>query len=289
MITPLARKSEQFRSGKPLPVIPIALPELVQTLGDKDINQTKLAKIISRFPSITARLLFLANSAWASPRVPITTLQMACVRLGLNLVRNVSIALAVSSPFDPRRCPSFNPEQFWCTALLVADAGNWLSLSSGATTESDPQVVYTAGLLHNLGLLWLADNNPVPTGQALEAAAVDESLSVKQALNQLCDMDYCVAGGLFGRAWSLPDVLVIAMEQHCNVDYQGEMQETAAIVGVATTMVSALYKNLEQAPDDRRLALLDITPGDRDAVYAKLAAKMEDRQNLARSLIAIKN
>ncbi len=112
---------KQILQHDQLPVLPSGVPYLLQTLMDENIDNNKLKAVIGRFPSIAARLLCLANSAWAAPPVPVTSLDMACARLGLNIVRSVSIALAISSPFNPARCPAFDAERYWCTALLVAD------------------------------------------------------------------------------------------------------------------------------------------------------------------------
>ena len=55
---------------------------ILKALSSDDLNFRQLSQIISKYPSIAARLIFLANSAWAAPRVPIEDLESACARLG---------------------------------------------------------------------------------------------------------------------------------------------------------------------------------------------------------------
>lgn len=268
----------------PLPVLPPGIPRLLRVLADEDIDYQKLELIIGQFPSITARLLFLANSAWAAPKIPVTSLKMACSRLGLKLVRSVSIALAVSSPFNPARCPAFNAECFWCTALLVADGAVLLLSCAENNKQLDTPTVHTAGLLHNLGLLWLADHKPEQTAKAFEAAADDE-MTVKQSLQDIVGADYCQIGGCLGRAWSLPAILSETMEHYDKPDYSGIDSETITVVGAAAAMVSALFKELDSPPEDFvRLEGLNIKPADRDEVYLKLSEKLKDTRELARTL-----
>lgn len=269
-----------------LPVLPPGIPYLLQALADENIDYQKLEVIIGRFPSIAARLVSLANSAWAAPQVPVTSLKLACSKLGLILVRSVSITLSVSSPFDHTRCSAFDAERFWCTAILVADGAELLASYAGSYKELDSRTIHTAGLLHNLGLLWLAENRSQETAQAFEVAAADDQVLVKQSLKSIIGTDYCEIGGYLGRAWLLPDVLATTMEHHRNPGYTGTDWWSTTVVGAAAAMVSALFKELDHPPEDsHRLDRLKIKPAVRDEVYAKLIAKFKDTRELARTLI----
>ncbi|MCP4996368.1 MAG: HDOD domain-containing protein, partial [Gammaproteobacteria bacterium] len=136
-----------------LPVLPAGIPYLLTVLTDEEIAINELARILERFPTIVARLIALANSAWSSPASDVTSLEMACARLGFNIIRSVSIALAIAQPFDPNRCQAFDAERYWCSALLTADAATWLSPLSQVAYAPEPETARVGGLLHNLGLL----------------------------------------------------------------------------------------------------------------------------------------
>ncbi len=91
---------------------PSALPYLLEKLAQQEIEYDDLAETIERFPSIVARLISVANSAWSSPRSPITSLRRACTHLGLALTRSIAISLAVSAPFSLNRCLNFDLARF---------------------------------------------------------------------------------------------------------------------------------------------------------------------------------
>ncbi|EGW55045.1 putative signal transduction protein [endosymbiont of Tevnia jerichonana (vent Tica)] len=251
---------------------------------DDEIGFHELAHEIERFPTITARLISLANSAWASPRSPVTNLNQACVQLGLQVVRSLSIALAISSPFNPSRCPAFHAERFWCTCMLVGEGAGRLSEQAGARLECDPQTARTAGLLHSLGLLWLADNIPEETAQALSLDEADPTSCVRQALRQTVGDDYCSVGGCLGQAWALPDVLTNAMRYHCDKSYHGTSWQTAALVGSAANMVSRLYRGEDFQAEDPRLKKLEFAESELESVFQKLADQFERTQELAKAL-----
>ena len=147
-------------SDDQLPTLGGQMSNLLEVVSDEDVEYRDLVDAIEQCPSIAARLMFLANSAWAAPAVPITSLEGACGHLGLRLVRSVSIGLAVASPFDPTRCPAFDAARFWSSALSVADGCVWLSEIARDSQGLERQTLYTAGLLHSLGLLWLAEKHP---------------------------------------------------------------------------------------------------------------------------------
>ena len=74
------RHAEMISQDTRLPTQPLALPYLLQALSDNDIDYHVLAGIIERFPSIAARLIFLANSAWSAPKTPIASIEPACIQ-----------------------------------------------------------------------------------------------------------------------------------------------------------------------------------------------------------------
>lgn len=267
----------------PLPTQPSSLPHLLGALGDGDIDSAELAKIIERFPSIAARLISLANSAWSAPAVSIDSLERACVQLGLGLVKNVSISLAVTAPFDPRRCPSFRFERFWCDTFLVADSAERLGRCAKSGRVPNADTVRTAGLMHNLGLLWLADNLPAETDRAIaEAAAADCSL--QEALDQHCGTNVCEVGGMIGRAWSLPEDLVVAMEQHGADDYSGDCWQVAALVGSAVNMVHAIHRGDPEHAGNGRLSDLAIGEPEQHRVLSQVTRQVDNTMELTKNL-----
>lgn len=236
-------------STQHLPVLPPGAPGLLKALTEDEIDFNQLAQIIERFPTIAARILVLANSAWSAPAQAITSLQQACSRLGLNVVRSTSIALAVASPFNPRRCQAFDSLQYWTAALMTAEAAS--TLAAMPYPYTDPFTARTGGLLHNLGLLWLADQLPQQVDEALSAAGQLACDEINPALIARLGFDSAEAGKVLGEAWGLPPAIVTVMAEHPHPDYRGNHWEFSHLVGLARKLVSA---NLAGNPIDPQLA-----------------------------------
>jgi len=270
-----------------LPTLPTGAPYLMQALASDTMNNHQIAEVISQFPSITARLLFLANSAWVSSLIPVENLDMACTRLGQTIVRSVSLSLCITSAFDPSHCKAFDLERFWCSNLLVADGVSLLFPYCQKGFGLSLKTLRTAGLLHNIGLLWMSENLTERTDIALEIANRDNSISTLSALRDTIGTDYCEVGEALGKAWAFPDVLVTILKQHANPDYNGSNGEYVALVRYATKMVSAIFKEAEEYPGISKNCYLKLNPSTLDAIFLKLAAKQNEYRKLTRLMFSV--
>jgi HD-like signal output (HDOD) protein len=213
-----------------LPVLPHGAQELLSKLNDEKADFEQVAQFLEHFPTIVARLISLANSAWSAPRAEITSLSMACSRLGLNVVRSTSIALAVAAPFNLLHCPLFDARKYWTSAFCCAEISYKLArLSAG---YENPQTARACGLLHNLGLLWLADQLPVLTQQSIQRCKTDQNISLDQSLSEIIGAGYTQAGGYLATLWELPEVFEQTMAFHRTTESQPQLfPETSIVAG----------------------------------------------------------
>ena len=268
-----------------LPTLPAGTPFLLKSLTNEDIDFVELATILEKFPSIAGKLISLANSAWSAPTSEVTSLEGTCSRLGLGVVRSTSIALAIAAPFNPTRCLSFDPEYFWCSALMTADAASRLALISSSCNDLEASTARAAGLLHNLALLWLVDKLPEEVDQALTMVNNKQTESLQQALIQVVGFDQLQAGGHLGLSWALPDRLVQAMSHYLEVEYQGSEREIINTVGLAVKMVSAVLKEEPCPEPDSRLSVLGIEEENFNTAFAQLNKQLVKTRAIAKVLI----
>ena len=276
---------QKILDGKRIPSLPKQAHRLLQAFNNEDLDYHKLTKIISDHPNITARLISLANSAWAAPAVPVNSLDRACINLGLKVVRSVSIGLALTAPFKTSACPAFDISRFWISGKLVADCAVLLASNLPNPPEDEYlQILHTGGLLHNLGLICLADLMPDETQQALSNANATPELTVCAALYQLIETDFCEVGGLFAEMWSLPDHLVAIIKFHRVTYQQNSYWESARLVGLSTIMVSALLSNQPQPPALSEEETLGISQADQQQIFASLQTLYIETIELAKAL-----
>lgn len=202
----LLRKEMEQEQG--FPVLPPDISSLLKTLNNDDIGYTQLASELEKFPSIVIKIVATANSAWASPVNPITTLRDSCARIGVQAVRSISIALSIAEVFDPARCPPFDSKVFWISALLTAE-------SAYICAKKNPEIcadsARLAGLLHNIGLLWLATQKPEETARVIVLKQKLEIDSISEGMKQQIGINLYTAGSYLASYIDLPDAIVEAI------------------------------------------------------------------------------
>lgn len=278
----IKKSNGQFR----IPPLKMNIHVLIQAFADENISTRKLAEILNHYPVIVARLLGLANSAWANPATPITHIEAACVRIGMNLVKTVSLALAVASSFDTKRCPSFNPIRFWMTSMLVAEGGAALAeiLPNQRNTGQDLALtVQTAGILHNLGLLWLADNLAEDTEHAFQLAKSEPLLTINQALESCIGSNYCQVGAWLFTQWGLPDEIINVVEHHHS---QATESTPVVLIGASADMVGTLFQACPKTQEYPNLQRLGIEFEQQNLIFKQLIAKQAAIKELAEKLFS---
>ena len=279
----------QKKFSKPIPLPPLAknMHVLMHALADESLNFQQIAEVIKHYPEITARLIFLANSPWSAPISPVTSIQQACSRLGTSIVKSISITISIASSFDTGKCPGFSTTHYWITSLLVSEGAGLLAsrLPDNVANLELEQTAQTAGVIHNLGLLWLADSLPIETDKAFQMISDEScSLSFSDALRQCTGVNYCEAGGWIARQLKLPQVLIDSMEHHLNDEYQGSSWETTLLVNSAACMASALYKQADEVPANTRLETLGLDASAQKLVYQQLYNNLDKTRELATTL-----
>ncbi|MBD9356599.1 HDOD domain-containing protein [Methylomonas albis] len=277
---------ERFADVKRLPSLPHDVHQVVKALSNDNLDYAQLAKILAGHATITSRLIALANSAWFNnSSEPVTSLERTCQKLGLNVVRGVGIGLAVMKPFNVRGCRSFDIKRYWISTMLVAHAARALADESVSERGNEhlAQTVHTGGILHNIGLLCMADIMPEETHQALRFKQSDSELDLNQALRRVLQTDYCEVGAHLAYSWGIPEALVAIIRYHRNLGYEGSHWRQAALVGAAAHMVGSLFDNKETWPVAafEKLALSQACQAE---LFADLQVQFLKTQELAKVL-----
>lgn len=269
-----------------IPVLSPGTPDLLNSLSDDAINFYDMAKIIEQFPGIAARLIAIANSAWSSPVSEITSLEMACNRLGLNVVRNLSIALSVASPFDATRCAEFDTEYYWSNAMLVAEVASMLEPVIDVNQELETSTARTAGLLHNLGLLLLVDQFPTEMNEAFKQVKQEKADDLHQALFQVIGCDDGEVGRVLGENWYLPQSIVCAMSFYNDLEYEGEYKQLVIIVGLAAYLVSSFNHGYPLDSIEKQCKKLNIAMTDIEKIQQSLEQQSIKIKEIAAALFS---
>ncbi len=226
-VTALAR---ELSGGKiELPSFPDVAIRVRRVLQDEDVSADKLVRVVGADPSLSARLLQLANSAAINRTGSrITDLRMAITRIGFNLVRSSSISLAMSQLAGSKPLQSIKVplQALWKHSACVAAMAN---VVARRLTAVNPDAAALAGMVHGIGKLYIMV-------RAVEFPALFADPQSYQRVEQLWHANIAKA---VLESWELADDLVAAVHLHEDLEYshEGEADLTDVLV-VANLLVS---------------------------------------------------
>ncbi|HLO63978.1 MAG TPA: HDOD domain-containing protein [Azonexus sp.] len=125
------------------------------TLRDPLADLQLVVRAISAEPLISSKLLRLANSVAYNPSgSTITDLQTAVARLGFEVVRTTSLAVAMEQMLKSRNLSAYDriSHAAWEHSIHVAAIARVLARRLG---RINPDEAMLAGLVHNIGIFYL--------------------------------------------------------------------------------------------------------------------------------------
>ena len=196
----------------------ICLPEiylrLQQIIDDPLHTREQVAEILAYDPSLSARVLRIANSSYYSFPREIETVSSAVGIIGELDLRNLVLATSVVGSMNALNYKGVDIDEFWLHSLRCGISARLIARSVGGF---NPEVLFLAGILHDLGILVIYQHDI-----ALAAAVsrhIDENHQLRdQAERELLGFDHAEVGALLIEAWGLSEEL--SELTRCHHQYQ---------------------------------------------------------------------
>ncbi len=227
---------------RPLPAV---ATRIVQLTEDDRFSAHELATVIASDQALTARLLRLGNSAYYGASRKIGTVRDAVVLLGFRTVRQVSLASCLME--DQRPLSHLDYEDFWQFSIATGLLAEILARVEGHHQD----VAFTAGVVHNIGLLALDQHRPALVGEVL-ARARTQSETLHQAERGLFGFTDADLGGALTEHWNFPAPLCNAVREHSrSLDAPPAEGTLAAVVARARIFARSygMSDGLRERPD----------------------------------------
>jgi putative nucleotidyltransferase with HDIG domain len=226
-----------------LPASPALLPKLAQTLSDvRHTDVYEIVDIIVYDSALTAKLLQIANSAYFGSPMPLSDVGEAVGRLGYDIVFRLAAAISGANCLKPAPGTGLDAAALWRHSVITAFGAQYVAQSS----KTDPNLAFTAGLLHDLGKVVLAGTYGKDYSSMLEP--------LKRGSGPLVDWEtetygcnHAEVGAALLEKWKLPAPLVSAVKYHHHAPNAGENKSLAACVCLGNAMAHAF--------EDQTLAL----------------------------------
>ncbi|MEM8902847.1 MAG: HDOD domain-containing protein [Actinomycetota bacterium] len=183
-----------------------ATMQLLRLLDDPDADAKDIVPVIEADPSMTARLLTLANSAFFGLKMHASNVWSAVMVVGFNVVR----ALAATGGLglsDPR--PGAMPQGYWAHAVASGAGSSTIAKYIGVRASD----AFSAGLLHDLGaaLLYRAAKAQYAETETTIGARTYFDLNAEV---RVFGAGHDAVGGVVLEQLYFPPVLVEAVRDH---------------------------------------------------------------------------
>jgi len=205
-----------------LPSMPDIFLQVKKIVDDPKSNIGNIAKVITRDPSLTARILKVANNAMYRGNNEITNLQLAISRMGLQLVRTLVTSHAITQLFNQPKGllkPFFSNLQEHSTevsAHAYAIAKYYGNIN--------PDDALLAGLVHNIGYL--------PMAKCIEN--IPEAAEDPTLLIEVMGKIHTQVGEMILNSWSFPQHIIDAA-----VHYVEQFRTGAATLDLTDIVIIA--------------------------------------------------
>lgn len=134
-----------------LPSLPEIVVRVRQAVNDDELNLGNVVKLIQVDPSLTARLVQIANSPLYRSRQPVENCLMAVNRLGLTTTRDLVTCLVLNNVFNSENKIMRNKvQELWKHSCHVAAIASTIAK---VTPNLHEDTALLAGLLHDIGVL----------------------------------------------------------------------------------------------------------------------------------------
>lgn len=222
-----------------LPFEPTLLPELFASTSSTSMHSTAhIASLVERSQGLAARILRLANSAYYGMQTEVSSLSHAIRLLGLNEVRNLLLQVGITSVIRKRDLPDDFPfRELWEHQILTARLARALAASMPAGGAVNPEDMYTAGLLHDIGKTLLAANRPADWG-AIHDLAACENIPFFRAEEDYWGIDHSVVGARLLNFWGIPRKVTEVVNWHHFPQHAQEPFKQAALLLAAANLLA---------------------------------------------------
>lgn len=209
--------------------LPDACFKVKALMEDENSTISDFADVISVDPSMTSRLLQIANSAIYHFPGEISTISRAITIIGTQAIYNMMLVDVAASAFKHFENQAINLKRFWRMSIYCGLVTKSLAIKAGI---QDIERLFVAGLLQNFGELLVAKVNP-------EVAKRCEKYSKENLPWDLQELalgfTYTEISAELLKIWQLPEKIIIPI-RHFNQAQSNQINKDVKVLNLASRL-----------------------------------------------------
>lgn len=217
--------------------------------NDPDTTVDQLVAVVEEDISLSTQILRYTNASIFATREQVVSLKDAIFRvLDYETVLHLSLGYARGRIFKlPAKGP-LGQAQFWQHASYTATLVQHLAQAMPQQCRPKPGMAYLTGLLHDIGYLALNlffKNEHAWLNKMIEANPEQPVIAMEK---RLLGVSHNELGAWLMQAWRMPAELLITIEHHHELDYQGPHIEYALLLNLSERLLK--MHNMSDADND---------------------------------------
>ncbi|MCF6267135.1 MAG: HDOD domain-containing protein [Desulfuromusa sp.] len=242
-----------------LPTMPLVAAQMMELINAPETSAAALAKVVSKDPAVSARVLKIANSSFYSMSRQVSSLSTAIVILGEKTLKNLVLAASMRSMNQ-----TFGKieQMLWEDSMVCALGSRYLARKLGV---ADPEEAFMAGLFRHIGLVVL-NNQESKAADFIIKSMESGKQSMAEEERELFGATHAEIGAAVLESWKLSEVLSLVALHHSDVTLDDGADSSAinltSVVNIAGLLPGyfGIYggqhkSNLEKSPGRKLLAL----------------------------------
>lgn len=221
-----------------LPSLPAVVIKIRNLLDDDNSDFELISNVVSVDSALASKIFVIANSAYHNTGgEEIVSLDAAIAKLGLDVVRNTSVAMLLQQLTRARQQPTIakSLREIWSRSMRLSSMSHSLAAQHASLND---ETAFMCGLLHDVGKLYVLNKATEIPGLLAEGAA---------PITDVNDDWYSQIGRCIVEAWEFPAEIVESMDIS---EYMDEhVQRSPRMVDVVYVAGMLIDCTEEQIPD----------------------------------------
>jgi putative nucleotidyltransferase with HDIG domain len=221
-------------NGLELPSLPEIYLRVSEQLEDEATTVQQIGDTVQLDPAITTRVLKMVNNGFYGLPNQVTSIAQSVSLLGRERLKYILLASVLRGVFSSGQDnPAFSMQVFWKHSIKTAIIARELARQVSEIVE--PESMFTAGLLHDIGKLPLIDKFPERM-LAAEEYIIQQRIDVVTAeLNQV-GFTHTSVGEALMQHWGLPQLLIDCVTRHHEIVHDGANRHATHLIYLANQL-----------------------------------------------------
>ena len=218
-----------------LPTLPKVLSKISEEIDNDNFSIKNIGELMSHDVSLSARILKIVNSPFYGFPQRIYSINHAIVLLGANVLKSIIISTSVFTAMK-ETMSGLSEHSLFCAFAAKHMA---VKLKAQKINNIDPDIMFSAGLLHDIGKIIIATTFKDDFKKIIETADKSEK-PLADIEHDILNISHDQLGYTLTKEWNLPQSIYLPIKYHHNVNLADDFKAETAILNIADFLTRAL-------------------------------------------------